>query len=174
MYSRKLSVKTAIIVKETASTRNENFGKFSCIFRLSKVRKTEHSGKSSTLHSKRIHCNHVCSRVTRCVQQIPHIRCLSHGAGRHQRLPKRCRLWCEDQIPTRIGDDLFVPIWKVRVTSSSFLVLMGIISLEEKFRWIFKATYNHSRNLACFVFIYKSLLAFQKQLVRRTDASPHR
>ncbi|KAJ3294384.1 Peroxisomal membrane protein 4 [Borealophlyctis nickersoniae] len=36
------------------------------------------------------------------------------------------------------------------------------LSLQDKFRVIFKATYQHSRNLAFFVTIYKTLLAAQR------------
>nr|XP_033770872.1 peroxisomal membrane protein 4 [Geotrypetes seraphini] len=37
-------------------------------------------------------------------------------------------------------------------------------SLREKFKAIAQATYTHSRNLACFVFTYKGLLALQTYL----------
>jgi peroxisomal membrane protein 4 len=42
-------------------------------------------------------------------------------------------------------------------------------SLESKLRWILKATYFHSRNLACFVFIYKTLMALQKHIRGKED-----
>lgn len=38
-------------------------------------------------------------------------------------------------------------------------------SLEDKLRFIVKATYQHSRNLALFVTIYKSLLLAQRKLL---------
>lgn len=37
-------------------------------------------------------------------------------------------------------------------------------SLKDKFKAILKATYTHSRNLACFVFTYKGLQALQQKL----------
>lgn len=37
-------------------------------------------------------------------------------------------------------------------------------SLREKLQAILKATYTHSRNLACFVFTYKSLQALQSHV----------
>jgi peroxisomal membrane protein 4 len=42
----------------------------------------------------------------------------------------------------------------------TFLFRAG--SIQDKFRFIFKATYQHSKNLALFVTIYKSLLVFQR------------
>ncbi|XP_039623303.1 peroxisomal membrane protein 4 [Polypterus senegalus] len=41
-------------------------------------------------------------------------------------------------------------------------------SLQDKVRAIIQATYTHSRNLACFVFIYKGLVALQRWLQKRT------
>ncbi|XP_051931248.1 peroxisomal membrane protein 4 [Hippocampus zosterae] len=48
----------------------------------------------------------------------------------------------------------------------TFLFRSG--SLEEKLRAILKATYTHSRNLACFVFTYKGLQALQEKLQGRS------
>ncbi|KAJ3220264.1 Peroxisomal membrane protein 4 [Dinochytrium kinnereticum] len=42
-------------------------------------------------------------------------------------------------------------------------------TLAEKFRFIFKATYQHSRNLALFVTIYKSLMAALRHLKGKED-----
>ncbi|XP_069727889.1 peroxisomal membrane protein 4 [Phaenicophaeus curvirostris] len=44
----------------------------------------------------------------------------------------------------------------------TFLFKSG--SLKEKLKSIAQATYTHSRNLACFVFTYKGLMALQAQL----------
>ena len=44
----------------------------------------------------------------------------------------------------------------------TFLFRSG--TLREKFAWILKAAYTHGRNLASFVFIYKTLMAILKQL----------
>lgn len=41
-------------------------------------------------------------------------------------------------------------------------------SLRQKLEAILKATYVHSRNLACFVFTYKSLCALQSHLQGET------
>lgn len=43
-----------------------------------------------------------------------------------------------------------------------------LCSLQEKLQAILKATYTHSRNLACFVFIYKSLCALQSHVQGET------
>ncbi|MEQ2307084.1 Peroxisomal membrane protein 4 [Ameca splendens] len=44
----------------------------------------------------------------------------------------------------------------------TFLFRSG--SLKDKLRAILKATYTHSRNLACFVFTYKGLQALQQKI----------
>lgn len=44
-----------------------------------------------------------------------------------------------------------------------------LCSLREKLEAILKSTYTHSRNLACFVFTYKGLLALQSQLKGKTN-----
>ena len=44
----------------------------------------------------------------------------------------------------------------------TFLFRSG--SLQDKFKWIFKAAYAHSKNLATFVFIYKLLMATMKKI----------
>ena len=46
----------------------------------------------------------------------------------------------------------------------SFFFLSVYPSLNDKMRAIAKATYTHSRNLACFVFTYKGLQALQEKL----------
>jgi peroxisomal membrane protein 4 len=43
-----------------------------------------------------------------------------------------------------------------------------LCSLREKLQAILKATYIHSRNLACFVFAYKSLHALQSHVQGET------
>lgn len=43
----------------------------------------------------------------------------------------------------------------------TFLFRSG--SLQDKFKWIFKAAYTHSRNLATFVFIYKTLMTIMQR-----------
>ncbi|XP_012493169.1 PREDICTED: peroxisomal membrane protein 4 isoform X2 [Propithecus coquereli] len=48
----------------------------------------------------------------------------------------------------------------------TFLFRSG--SLREKLRAILQATYIHSRNLACFVFIYKGLCALQSHVQGKT------
>ncbi|KAG8517863.1 Peroxisomal membrane protein 4 [Galemys pyrenaicus] len=48
----------------------------------------------------------------------------------------------------------------------TFLFRSG--SLREKLRAIVQATYTHSRNLACFVFIYKGLCALQSHVQGKT------
>ncbi|XP_008853277.1 peroxisomal membrane protein 4 [Nannospalax galili] len=48
----------------------------------------------------------------------------------------------------------------------TFLFRSG--SLQEKLQAILKATYTHSKNLACFVFAYKSLCALQSQVQGET------
>ena len=44
----------------------------------------------------------------------------------------------------------------------TFLFRSG--SLKEKFTWILRATLTHSRNLATFVLIYKTLMTIMRQL----------
>ena len=44
----------------------------------------------------------------------------------------------------------------------TFLFRSG--TFKDKMKWILKATYTHSKNLAMFVFIYKSLLATMKNV----------
>ena len=44
----------------------------------------------------------------------------------------------------------------------TFLFRSG--SLQDKFKWIFKAAYTHSRNLATFEFIYKTLMTILQQM----------
>lgn len=43
-----------------------------------------------------------------------------------------------------------------------------LYSLQEKLQAVLKATYTHSRNLACFVFTYKSLCALQSHVQGET------
>ncbi len=52
----------------------------------------------------------------------------------------------------------------------TFLFRSG--SLQEKFSWILKAAYTHSRNLATFVFIYKTLM-FLMKLTEGKKANVH-
>jgi hypothetical protein len=54
---------------------------------------------------------------------------------------------------------------------SLFLPLSS--SLRQKWDDIFQATYTHSKNLAVFVFIYKSLMALQKSLNGGHELSSH-
>ncbi|KAJ3111338.1 Peroxisomal membrane protein 4 [Phlyctochytrium bullatum] len=49
----------------------------------------------------------------------------------------------------------------------TFLFRSG--TLQEKFKFIFKATYQHSRNLAVFVTIYKSLMVILRQIKGKED-----
>lgn len=47
-------------------------------------------------------------------------------------------------------------------------VFLSSDSLKDKLRAILKATYTHSRNLACFVFTYKGLQAVQERIQGKT------
>lgn len=47
------------------------------------------------------------------------------------------------------------------IVNKSFL---SFVSLKDKLKAILKATYTHSRNLACFVFTYKGLQALQQRI----------
>ncbi|KAI8620595.1 Tim17/Tim22/Tim23/Pmp24 family-domain-containing protein [Chytriomyces sp. MP71] len=47
--------------------------------------------------------------------------------------------------------------------------LFGTGSPEEKFRRIFQATYQHSRNLALFVTTYKTLMVLQRRIKGKED-----
>lgn len=43
-------------------------------------------------------------------------------------------------------------------------IFLSSDSLKDKLKAILKATYTHSRNLACFVFTYKGLQALQERV----------
>ena len=43
-------------------------------------------------------------------------------------------------------------------------IYVSALSLKDKLRAILKATYTHSRNLACFVFTYKGLQTLQQRI----------
>ncbi|XP_069508249.1 peroxisomal membrane protein 4 isoform X2 [Ambystoma mexicanum] len=61
-------------------------------------------------------------------------------------------------LPLRYGAKIRAP----HALVMTFLFKSG--SLQEKLKAIAQATYTHSRNLACFVFTYKGLLALQTYL----------
>lgn len=46
----------------------------------------------------------------------------------------------------------------------TFFIFFSTFSLKDKLRAILKATYTHSRNLACFVFTYKGLQGLQQKI----------
>ncbi|XP_057637668.1 peroxisomal membrane protein 4 [Chionomys nivalis] len=62
-------------------------------------------------------------------------------------------------------------VYGVKVRAPHALVMTFLFrsgSLQEKLQAVLKATYTHSRNLACFVFTYKSLCALQSHVQGET------
>lgn len=62
-------------------------------------------------------------------------------------------------------------VYGVKIRAPHALVMTFLFrsgSLREKLQAILKATYTHSRNLACFVFTYKSLQALQSHVQGET------